>query len=512
MLVAFPSPGARVAESSTAGLPGGPRLPDFGLKGPEPGPRAAADGSEGFHSRFARLLEEQARYREERNDAPRNAAGGSAAQNPRSEAHEVPAGTAVANPGPAEDPGPDARKGTAGSEAAGAGARESRSASRETDDAARRRKAEGSDKKTPREEDEEPQAQLPRRLRGGQASKDGAPARKPGSGGTEPPGAAEGAAGDRRNAGGERLPGGKEAQAGIAEKRGGGKAGRRQGSDDLAAMMAGASGDASRKAAGPGESERREAALRISPARPGLGGLGGEPEGASLKDGGTAGRLAGARGNARLVILDLRDGPAGSGEAAEGKNGTAGKGLAAASEDMRRSPSAAEREFLTLLKSHSAERGDPATPQGGDSQKAAPSLRTFQERLVPEVLRHTGIILREGGSGEIRLLLKPESLGAVRIRLSLGESSLEGRIVVENNTVKDLMEASLEHLKQALRDGGFQSASLEVTVGNRQNGYQAESPAPDARVEGAGSRELEAAVAPLMELISLEPSLINLVV
>ena len=501
MLVAFPSPGARASESSELGVPGGPRLPDFGLRGPEPGPPAAAEGSGGSQSRFARLLEEQARRLEESEGSVPEASGGSVPRNQRSESSG------------AHGESPGARGGDAvGAQSAGDGAGKPRSASRESEGSGRRREAGASARETPGQRDEDPEAGFFGRVRGRLASKRVAQAGKPGSGKQDRSGAAAGAAGDGGKAAREPSPAGKEIQPGAAEGRGGGKAARRQGKDLTAAALAGATGEAAPKAAGPGEGERRAAALRSSAARPGLVGLGGDPGGASVKDGGTAVRLEGTRGKARLVILDLRDRSPASGEAAEGGNGRAGKGLVAASEEARRSPSSAEREFLTLLKGHSAERGDPGSPQGGDGQKSAPSLRTFQERLVPEVVRHTGIILREGGSGEIRLLLKPESLGAVRIRLSLGESSLEGRIVVENNTVKDLMEASLEHLKQALRAGGFQSAALEVTVGNRHNGHQAESPPSVVRVAGAGYRELEAAVAPLMELISLEPSLINLVV
>jgi len=172
-------------------------------------------------------------------------------------------------------------------------------------------------------------------------------------------------------------------------------------------------------------------------------------------------------------------------------------------------PQAGERDFATLLRTGAVESGPP---EKGEAPTGPPPslLRAFQERLIPEFVRHTGIILKEGGSGEIRLLLRPESLGSVRIRLALGETSLEGRIVVENSTVKDLVEASLDHLRQALRAGGFQSASLEVAVGHRQFGDSAETPVPVARIEGVGSRELEAAVPQLLELITAEATLVNL--
>ena len=107
-----------------------------------------------------------------------------------------------------------------------------------------------------------------------------------------------------------------------------------------------------------------------------------------------------------------------------------------------------------------AARDGPSGPAGPPS--ALP--RSLQERLVPELVQRAGIILRDGGEGEIRLVLKPEHLGSVRIRLQLGESSLEGRIVVDNKDVKELLDANLEQLKTALRQEGYASANIDVTV------------------------------------------------
>jgi flagellar hook-length control protein FliK len=315
--------------------------------------------------------------------------------------------------------------------------------------------------------------------------------------------------------GGEREPGVEEAgKRMLKDKKPGGETGRNIGGIATAAL-AGASAEASaealRKAMEPaansadpaGKSASRGSQVR--PAAPGIE-LKNSPEGGRDSP---AGRQD-SQGAARLVVLDLRRKATQSGENAQEKNLTGGKAVA---EDLKKEPAVQERDFAALLRSFSAERGTPAeAQQTSEAHRAPPSLRSFQERLIPEVLRHTGIILREGGSGEIRLLLKPESLGSVRIRLALSESSLEGRIVVENSTVKDLMDASLEHLKQALREGGFQSASLEVAVGGRQNGHQADGPVQVARIGGAGPRELEAAVPPLIELISMESSVVNLFV
>ncbi len=65
---------------------------------------------------------------------------------------------------------------------------------------------------------------------------------------------------------------------------------------------------------------------------------------------------------------------------------------------------------------------------------AAPARATPLERLREmtgsDLVKTAGIVVRDGG-GEIRLTLKPESLGSVRIRLSLEDGRIEGRIVVD---------------------------------------------------------------------------------
>ena len=130
-------------------------------------------------------------------------------------------------------------------------------------------------------------------------------------------------------------------------------------------------------------------------------------------------------------------------------------------------------------------RGREAGPaaeaaRGGPASQPSALPRSLQERLVPELVRHAGIILRDGGEGEIRLVLRPENLGSVRIRLQLGESSLEGRIVVDNRDVKELLDANLEQLKTALRQEGYASANIDVTVSGGRGERRDLGPLPPA--------------------------------
>ena len=113
-------------------------------------------------------------------------------------------------------------------------------------------------------------------------------------------------------------------------------------------------------------------------------------------------------------------------------------------------------------------------------------LRTF---LPGEVVRHTNILVRDGG-GEIRLVLRPESLGSVRINISIENGSLEGRIIVENASVREVIENNLSALRNALRQEGFDDPALDVSVGDRgAGGQRRDSSAASGRPDADGKND-----------------------
>jgi len=131
-----------------------------------------------------------------------------------------------------------------------------------------------------------------------------------------------------------------------------------------------------------------------------------------------------------------------------------------------------------------------------------------------ELTRAAGIILRDGG-GEIKLTLKPESLGSVRIRMNLVDNAIEGRIIVDNTAVKHVFEGSLDSLMRALTAEGFQTASLQVSVGGQgsDNGRPDKEPSQRMRrVNGPAGPAGPDWNVPGLESMSLGDLLVNLFV
>jgi len=105
----------------------------------------------------------------------------------------------------------------------------------------------------------------------------------------------------------------------------------------------------------------------------------------------------------------------------------------------------------------------PAPAPAASSQTPTERLR---EMAGTELVRASTMVLRDGG-GEIRLVLKPESLGSVRVRMNLVDNHIEGRIIVDSAAVKHVFDGSVDALRRALTAEGFQMGSLQVSVGGQ---------------------------------------------
>jgi flagellar protein FlbC len=98
----------------------------------------------------------------------------------------------------------------------------------------------------------------------------------------------------------------------------------------------------------------------------------------------------------------------------------------------------------------------------------------LQKNLNTELVKHTRLIIKDGGNGEIRLVLKPKTLGSVRVKLNIQDNNIVGKIFVDNNIVKELVQNSLNNLYNAFKQDGFNQALINVFVGSEKNQAHAE--------------------------------------
>lgn len=80
-----------------------------------------------------------------------------------------------------------------------------------------------------------------------------------------------------------------------------------------------------------------------------------------------------------------------------------------------------------------------------------------------EIVRQFTLLLKNGG-GEARLVLQPEHLGNLRLRIQLDRGEVATSIIVDNQAVKDLILSRLNILEESLLRHGFGLGSFEVGV------------------------------------------------
>lgn len=112
-----------------------------------------------------------------------------------------------------------------------------------------------------------------------------------------------------------------------------------------------------------------------------------------------------------------------------------------------------------------------------DSQSAGASGSTFQQMLAqqvqenaPDFARAGSIVLRDNDSGSINMILKPESLGNVKINLQLSDNGITGQITVNSREAFEAFRQNLDTLRQAFQDSGFENASLNLSFADTSSG------------------------------------------
>jgi flagellar hook-length control protein FliK len=154
-----------------------------------------------------------------------------------------------------------------------------------------------------------------------------------------------------------------------------------------------------------------------------------------------------------------------------------------------------------------ASAGEAAsTWEGRSSQSLSEFLaRELHQNLNGDIVRQAHLVLRDGNEGSLRLSLKPESLGNVKIRLEMSENKVTGRIIVESEEAFRAFTQEIHALEEAFRESGYDAANLEMSLagsgageaGGGGQGEEASSPfhtqAAALRYESAGENRINSA-------------------
>jgi flagellar hook-length control protein FliK len=185
----------------------------------------------------------------------------------------------------------------------------------------------------------------------------------------------------------------------------------------------------------------------------------------------------------RRASLEVRDLRTGNGQSAESALKSGGVRVDANTETRLQTD--------TEIREISLELRLPNQGQNAPNAETAWELKSgqaFEDLLARElhqnfnndIVRHASMVLRDEGAGTIRLALKPETLGNVKIRLEMAENKITGLIVVESEEALRAFEREVHSLEQAFKESGFEAANLEMSLagdggGAEQNWREAEA-------------------------------------
>ena len=161
--------------------------------------------------------------------------------------------------------------------------------------------------------------------------------------------------------------------------------------------------------------------------------------------------------NSKLRIVDHRTVSAAAGKSGKSTALNAGSSFGSEFEYTGRTT-----DFSSIGSQSDTSRADGKTAETKMFQSSV--LSQLKDGINSQIVKQAGIVVKGNGTGEIKLVMKPESLGKVRIQLSLNDNHIAGRIIVENNMVREIFESNLENLYKAFGSEGFENGGLEVSV------------------------------------------------
>ncbi len=92
------------------------------------------------------------------------------------------------------------------------------------------------------------------------------------------------------------------------------------------------------------------------------------------------------------------------------------------------------------------------------------------ESSAGELVKTGSIVLQNNNKGSINLILHPEQLGNVKIKLELSENQISGKIVVASQEAFDAFKESISAIKEAFAASGFEAGGFELAWSGNGSG------------------------------------------
>jgi flagellar hook-length control protein FliK len=170
-----------------------------------------------------------------------------------------------------------------------------------------------------------------------------------------------------------------------------------------------------------------------------------------------------------------------------------GGSLAAKSKAVSKSAAEASSKGVSGVSSSSAAKNieqlvldmgaavDSDSSSATDTQMTKKSFMSKFESFMKaqgnqEIVNKAKVILSNNNAGEIRLHLRPDNMGSVKVLLKLNDNTITGKIIVENSAVRQAFESNMDSFQKAFEEKGFSFAGMDVSSGNDGKAGEQEHP------------------------------------
>jgi flagellar hook-length control protein FliK len=100
--------------------------------------------------------------------------------------------------------------------------------------------------------------------------------------------------------------------------------------------------------------------------------------------------------------------------------------------------------------------------------ESSTSEKSFYREIVSQVVQKAAVHFKTG-ENEVRITLKPEALGHLKMNIATENQQVMVRIVAEVPLAKAMIESNLGHLKSALQSQGLEIDSFDVSLASDSN-------------------------------------------
>ena len=102
-----------------------------------------------------------------------------------------------------------------------------------------------------------------------------------------------------------------------------------------------------------------------------------------------------------------------------------------------------------------------------NTSKVKATVKATPSQIINQVIKAAKISIK-GGKEEIKLLLKPQDLGWLKVKISVEGQRVTAHIGAENEHVRSLIENNLTQLQQALQSQNMKVSQIHVDVNTQQ--------------------------------------------